>query len=104
MFDNPRYVTAGINAMVDPTLQIAIWSMIDNLDAALEKDYLQVFEVSPIIIPGLATEMVTVKVAHIQEQPPYRREHFVNCFKSTTVKIFVIDDSTHSTMLLAEEY
>ena len=39
-----------------------------------------------------------------QEQPPYRYELDVPCDNAANAKVFVIDDLTHSTMLLAEEY
>ena len=39
-----------------------------------------------------------------EEQPPYRYELDVPCDDAINAKVFVIDDLTHSTMLLAEEY
>ncbi|MFR8412067.1 MAG: DUF960 family protein [Butyricicoccus sp.] len=39
-----------------------------------------------------------------QEQPPYRYELDVPCDDAVNAKVFVIDDLTHSTMLLAVEY
>ena len=35
---------------------------------------------------------------------PYQQELDVPCSDAIDAKIFVIDDTTHSTMLLAEEY
>ena len=43
-------------------------------------------------------------IVHKQEQPPYRYELDVPCDDAVSAKVFVIDDLTHSTMLLAEEY
>ena len=43
-------------------------------------------------------------IVHEQEQPPYRYELDVPCDDAVNAKVFVIDDLTHSTMLLAEEY
>ena len=43
-------------------------------------------------------------IVHEQEQPPYRYELDVPCDDAVNAKLFVIDDLTHSTMLLAEEY
>ena len=43
-------------------------------------------------------------IIHEQEQPPYRYELDVPCDDAVNAKVFVIDDLTHSTMLLAEEY
>ena len=43
-------------------------------------------------------------IVHEQEQPPYHYELDVPCDDAIDAKVFVIDDLTHSTMLLAEEY
>ena len=43
-------------------------------------------------------------IVHEQEQPPYHYELDVPCGDAVNAKVFVIDDLTHSTMLLAEEY
>ena len=43
-------------------------------------------------------------IVHEQEQPSYRYELDVPCDDAVNTKVFVIDDLTHSTMLLAEEY
>ncbi len=44
------------------------------------------------------------RIVHEQEQPLYRYELDVPCDDAIDAKVFVIDDLTHSTMLLAEEY
>ena len=41
---------------------------------------------------------------HTQEQPPYRHELDIPYKYATDAKVYVIDDKTHSTMLLASEY
>ena len=41
---------------------------------------------------------------HTQEEPPYERIFTFPSDYPITAKIFVIDDETHTTMLLAEEY
>lgn len=46
MFDNKRYVTRGVNDTVPLSLQIMMWSMIDELrNLKRNIDYLQVFHV-----------------------------------------------------------
>lgn len=60
------------------------------------KDYLQVFT--------LTKTPTGQHIVHEQEQPPYRYELNVPCDDAVNAKVFVIDDLTHSTMLLAEEY
>ena len=44
------------------------------------------------------------KVNHSQEIPEYSKEYVFNIGTTINAKVFVIDDKTHSTMLLAEEY
>ncbi len=61
-----------------------------------EKDYLQVFK--------LTAKDHTQHVTHSQEEPSYERTFTFPTDEPITAKIFVIDDETHSTMLLAEEY
>ena len=100
MFDNPRYVTAGINAMVDLGTQIILWNLIDNFDKSIEQDYLQVFDLSLARVNGKALQ----KIVHKQEVPEYKREYVMHSVEPIEAKIFAIDDESHSTLLLAEEY
>lgn len=95
MFKNPRYCTKGINETVPILTQIILWDLIDSMEVA-EKDYLQVFR--------LTTDGSTQHITHSQEQPPYERTLEFRTNEPITSKIFVIDDETHTTMLLAEEY
>ena len=45
------------------------------------------------------------KIIHAQEEPEYEREYLIESGAPIFVgKIFAIDDESHSTMLLAEEY
>ena len=94
-FKNQRYITKGVSDRVSLLLQLFMWQCIDELD--VPKDYLQVFKLS--IAEGKQ------KIEHIQEEPEYKREYLLNTDTPIFIgKIFVIDDGTHSTMLLAEEY
>ena len=93
MFENQRYITRGVSQKVDLPLQLFMWQCIEELD--VPKDYLQVFE--------LSAENGKQKIKHIQEEPEYRQEYLIDA-PVFIGKIFVIDDETHSTMLLAEEY
>ncbi len=93
MFKNKRYITKGISQKVDPLLQIFMWHCIASLPEP--KDYLQVFTV---IADGKK-----LKIKHSQEDPEYEKECLLDA-PFYVGKIFVIDDKTHSTMLLAEEY
>lgn len=62
----------------------------------VDRDYLQVF--------SLSADGHRQRIIHTQEVPEYRRKYVFNTGTSVTGKVFVIDDKTHSTMLLAEEY
>lgn len=95
MFENERYITKGVAENISPLLQLFMWQCIDNMPEP--KDYLQVFT--------MGKEYGKLKIKHSQEQPDYGREYLLNADTPFYVgKIFVIDDETHSTMLLAEEY
>ena len=95
MFNNQRYVTRGISNELPLMLQIILWGLIDSMEV-VEKDYLQIFR--------LSAENGKQKIIHEQEQPEYSKEYLFPSEESITAKIFVIDDETHTTMLLAEEY
>ena len=95
MFENQRYITRGVSERVSLPLQVFMWQCIEELD--VPKDYLQVFE--------LSAENGKQKIKHIQEEPEFKREYLLITDTPVLVsKIFVIDDGSHSTMLLAEEY
>ena len=68
--------------------------MFDN--PKVEKDYLQVFNLS--VVNGIQ------RVEHKQEVPDYQNTYAVLVANPIDAKIFVIDDGDYSTMLLAEEY
>jgi hypothetical protein len=98
MFDNQRYVTKGVIADIPNPLQNMMWYLIESMD--IQQDYLQVFELKAIHENGKTMQ----KIIHRQEQPPYSEEHIFAADETVNAKIFVIDDETHSTMLLSAEY
>ena len=95
MFNNPKYLTKGVQSSIPGWLVLLMWSMIEGMQVE-HKDYLQVFRLQK-------TERGK-RIWHEQEQPPYLYQMDVPCTDAVDAKIFVIDDGTHSTMLLAEEY
>ena len=102
MFDNgSRYITRGVGNRIPLDIQIFIWQLIEDLKDTVGKvDYLQVFDIS---IADKTEE--TVRIIHSQEVPQYKKIWIVKASEPCDdEKIFVIDDDTHSTMLLAEEY
>ncbi|WP_127484292.1 DUF960 family protein [Paenibacillus ehimensis] len=99
MFTGTKYITQGINAEIPAFLQNILWYMIETMEVS-EKDYLQVFQLSDTFEEGVIKQ----KIVHTQEQPPYRKEYAICTKQIVTTKIYVIDDKTHCTMLLADEY
>lgn len=96
MFQNQRYITRGVSSEIPFWIQMVLWVMIDAMEEP--KDWLQVFR--------LKGEKGGLHIVHTQEEPFYYHEVVLplNGEKEFTAKIFVIDDTDHSTMLLAEEY
>jgi len=94
IFENQKFITRGISEKIPPLLQIVLWEHIFNLPA--DRDYLQVF--------FLSEENGRQRIKHTQEVLKYCKEYVYDFDTPITAKIFVIDDGTHSTMLLAEEY
>lgn len=78
-----------------------MWIMIESMEIE-EKDYLQIFELSKVVADG----KVFQKIIHRQEQPEYKKSVTVLANEEDIVekKVYVIDDVSHCTMLLAEEY
>ena len=94
IFNNKHFITCGIQENVPPLLQIIMWELINQMP--VDKDYLQVF--------SLSDDNGKQRIKHTQEVPEYSKEYVFNTDEPITTKIFVIDDKTHSTMLLANEY
>ena len=100
MFQN-RYMTKGISSEIPFYLQNLMWFMIETMETD-KKDYLQIFELSRAVVNG----KVFQKIIHRQEQPEYKKSLTILANENDVVtkKVYVIDDKTHCTMLLAEEY
>ncbi|RHO61682.1 hypothetical protein DW088_13070 [Butyricicoccus sp. AM05-1] len=95
MFDDQKFLTCGVENEIPSWLTNLMWHMVLTMEVE-SKDYLQVFR--------LTKTPVGQHIVHEQEQPPYRYELDVSCDDAVDTKVFVIDNLTHSTMLLAEEY
>lgn len=95
MFENQKFLTRGVENAIPSWLINLMWHMVLTMEVP-RKDYLQVF---------ILTKTPTGQhIVHEQEQPPYRYELDVQCMDAVDAKVFIIDDRTYSTMLLAEEY
>lgn len=99
--EGSRYITKGIANNVPLELQFFMWKLIEDLKETVgEVDYLQVFDVS--VIDEIENK---VRIIHSQEIPEYKKIWIIKMNEScSNERIFVIDDETHSTMMLAEEY
>ncbi|WP_176239068.1 DUF960 family protein [Mariniplasma anaerobium] len=95
-----RYLTRGISETVPLEIQIFMWSEIDKVVVAEQVDYLQVFE--------FKVKENHIEIEHRQEDPAYKKVHKVKKLNDyislDQIKVFVIDDIDHSTMLLSSEY
>ena len=98
MFKNERYLTVGIANTLPPWLVFMLWDSIDNMETPV--DYLQVFSVSYEEKDGLSH----LTIVHSQENPEYTQTYTAVAQDKVNAKIFVIDDGSYSTMMLAEEY
>lgn len=94
MFTNKRYLSRGVNNTIPIELQLFMWACIDQLPEP--RDYLQIFDLEQV------GNMQSI--THRSEQPEYHKVYLFPSEKPITEKIYVIDDSTHSTMILASEY
>ena len=104
MFDNQRCITCGVQSTLPPAIVSFLWSLIDDLRQSKHNiDYLQVFNLYEATD---AAEKPIQVVWHSQEEPQYDAFYTLCLPESEPIqaKIFVIDDTSHSTMLLAEEY
>lgn len=102
MFYGSRYLTRRITQELSLDMQIILWNLIDQINAAREFpiDYLQVFDLETATIGSFSGQ----KVTHRQENPDYCKTHFFRSDNPIKAKIFVIDDGPYATMLFADEY
>ena len=100
MFDKSnRYMTKGIQNDIPVELQMFMWNCIDTLkEKGQELDYLQVFELTSEKTDDIFFE----KINYRQEVPEYSITYRIFFTEMVNAKVFVIDDETYSTMLLAE--
>ena len=94
MFNSNRYLTRGVQTTIPFELQFFMWELIDQLPEP--KDRFQIFR--------LTIQNGKQHISHESEQPEYHKEYNIDTANLIEAKIYVIDDGTHCTMLLAEEY
>lgn len=97
-----RFMTRAIADTLPDELKVLIWEIIDDeVKEYSDTDYLQVFT-----FEKLRQELISIK--RVQEEPP-RTTVVYTAYKDEyrnilDKKIYVIDDTDHSTMLYANEY
>ena len=94
MFQNKRFLTCGVDAVIPLDLQLFMWQCVDRLPAT--RDYLQVFELSP------SGPMQVINYS--SEEPEFKRVYLLPSDSPINEKVYIIDDGDHTTMLLASEY
>jgi hypothetical protein len=94
MFNNPRYLTIGVQTEIPIMVQAFIWNCIGRLPD--DADYLQVFVLKPF---GNMQE-----ITYTSEEPEYKKVYIFPSDNPITEKLYVIDSDEYSTMLLASEY
>lgn len=100
-FKNEGYMTRGYAGEIPTAQQLFIFGLIEKLKNGKEQcDYLQVFKLSGTLVDGKRVQ----KIVHSQEQPPSSQEYLLSTDSIVEKTVFVIDDETHHTYLLAEEY
>lgn len=98
-----RYKTRSVDEAIGPELQLMLWNLIDTrLKEKAKLDYLQVFELSAGQLSGTHVQ----RIAHRQEQPPYRKEWQMECRWKPVhgVTIWIIDSGDYCTMMLPSDY
>ena len=94
MTESKRFLTCGVDETIPLELQLFMWECIERMPAP--KDYLQVFELKPV---GCLQS-----ITHSSEEPEYRMEYLLPLDTPIKEKLYIIDDGTHTTMLLSSEY
>lgn len=98
-----RYMTVGVTDQLPDELKIYCWETIGRKSlSGVEMDYLQIFEFD------FDDKTNVVKIVHRQEQPEFEDIYHLSLSEKINTfnvnKIYVIDDETHQTMLLPDEY
>ena len=100
MFSNAGYMTRRFADEIPMGQQLFMIETINTYRNNSNVDYLQVFELSEVIVNGRTCQ----RIVHSQERPPYKKVYTIETDEVVRQKIFVIDDEDYHTFLLAEEY
>lgn len=88
------YVTRGIQAVLNPSLQTLLWCMVEDM-GGIPRDDLQVFRLSEC--GGKQ------KIVHTQDVPEYRKEFVFPDETPVTETVLIVDDGECLVMMPADE-
>lgn len=95
MFTNERYLTREVAEQVPIDIQLLMWDLVEKLE---EKDYLQIFELTP---KGRGS----VELVHKQEIPEITSIYKIkNIDIKEKMKLYMIDSGEYSTLMFSHEY
>lgn len=95
MFTNERYLTREVEHQVPIEIQLLMWDLVEKLE---EKDYLQIFELTP---KGSGI----VELVHKQEIPEITSIYKIkNTEIKEKMKLYMIDSGEYSTLMFSHEY
>jgi len=94
----PCYKTKGIEEKLSLVLQMYLWQLM--FEVKENRDYLQVFELEA---DKLGDDGLQV-IIHMQEEPEMVNRHFYMTDEPISARVYIIEDTTHFTMLLSSEY
>ena len=100
-FNNQGYMTRGFEETIPTEVKILLSTILLNKIASnTELDYLQVITLTKKYGNGNIIQHISWE----QEQPASKSEYEFPVREAVTCKVYCIDDETHHTYLLAEEY
>ena len=95
MFTNERYLTREVEHQVPIEIQLLMWDLVEKLE---EKDYLQIFELTP---KGSGI----VELVYKQEIPEITSIYKIkNTEIKEKMKLYMIDSGEYSTLMFSHEY
>ncbi len=95
MFKGKRYLTSRSVQAIPWVIILVLWEMVDGMRVK-HKDCEQLFEL-------YATSQGQI-ICHMQQEHPYLYELELPFAEPVSAKVYIVDKSTYSIMILADEY
>jgi hypothetical protein len=102
LFSGNKYVTHHAHDVLPVELQLLLWDLIEVARRKVQLDYLQIFHLEEVKEGNMNAGHQ--RIVHIQEEPSYRLKINVSINSPITGKVYVADERTHATMMMAEDY